>query len=724
MPICTTSSARTSSCGRFDAQAEPHYQRAHAGADGARPLAARPGAAPAVHAEEARPLRRRDAAGRGARCRTGDSPDFFFTLGDLLLDWAAHEPARGAELLPMIESSWLRALSIGERPELQDTVRGRGSFLAAHNLAVLYARLAATTRPSAGAHASGDARSQRLNGAGAAGAAGTPARRPASSARCHVLQPHYAAEPAELTPCRPLPCPSQPPVASWRHSRQRRAHSHFAGRPHARGARAVGSHARKAFEQAATCTRDPAYALAAAHALIKAGQAQHAVARLRGLRSEQPALALAYTLESHACSSSAGRERGRARAAGVAGTGPARPRSTTCRSPWRCSAATATRGDAGVPGGAGAEDRRRGRALPPGHVVQGTGHEGRGRRMRAHRAGAGPGQQRALGARPARLPGARGLPLGSRRGRTGAAARRRCSAAPQAQRSRPAPSRMRCWSTTRSSNSRWRATTRCTWPRARCAAAARAARARTTARLRVGYLSADFHQHATSQLMVQMLECHDRGASRSRCSRPAPTTAAPMRQRMRAAAEHFEDLHGQGFPQMAAAHPRARHRHPGRPQGRDLRHAAAGAGAAAGAAAGDLAGLSRHHRRALHRLPDRRPAWSRRSRTPRTSARRSPSCRMCYQPNDAGARCRSRQPRRLGRARGRAAAVRLPPVVQDLGRGVRQLVPLLQALPDAVLWLLQLEHQRAGRAHARRGARAASTPSGWCSRRCCRSTSI
>ena len=73
--------------------------------------------------------------------RWPDSPDFFFTLGDLLLDWAAAEPARGAELLPMIESSWLRALEIGERPELQDTVRGRGSFLAAHNLAVLHASL-------------------------------------------------------------------------------------------------------------------------------------------------------------------------------------------------------------------------------------------------------------------------------------------------------------------------------------------------------------------------------------------------------------------------------------------------------------------------------------------------------------------------------------------------------------------------------------------------------
>jgi tetratricopeptide (TPR) repeat protein len=68
----------------------------------------------------------------------GDSPDFCFALGDLLLDWAAHDASRGPELVPMIESAWQRAVAIGERPELPDTVHGRGSFLAAHNLAVLY----------------------------------------------------------------------------------------------------------------------------------------------------------------------------------------------------------------------------------------------------------------------------------------------------------------------------------------------------------------------------------------------------------------------------------------------------------------------------------------------------------------------------------------------------------------------------------------------------------
>ena len=69
------------------------------------------------------------------------SPDFFFTVGDVLLDFALAAPACAEALLPMIESSWLRALEIGEQPQLHDTVRGRGSFLAAHNLAALHESL-------------------------------------------------------------------------------------------------------------------------------------------------------------------------------------------------------------------------------------------------------------------------------------------------------------------------------------------------------------------------------------------------------------------------------------------------------------------------------------------------------------------------------------------------------------------------------------------------------
>ena len=67
----------------------------------------------------------------------GESPDFCFALGDLLLDWAAEQPALAGQLLPMIEQAWRRCLALGERPELSGAVAGRGSYLAAHNLALL-----------------------------------------------------------------------------------------------------------------------------------------------------------------------------------------------------------------------------------------------------------------------------------------------------------------------------------------------------------------------------------------------------------------------------------------------------------------------------------------------------------------------------------------------------------------------------------------------------------
>ncbi|HEY1231415.1 MAG TPA: glycosyltransferase family 2 protein, partial [Ramlibacter sp.] len=67
-----------------------------------------------------------------------NSPDYYFALGDLLLDWAACTPAAADELLPMVEASFLRCLEIGEQPGLDGSVTGRGSRLAAHNLAVLY----------------------------------------------------------------------------------------------------------------------------------------------------------------------------------------------------------------------------------------------------------------------------------------------------------------------------------------------------------------------------------------------------------------------------------------------------------------------------------------------------------------------------------------------------------------------------------------------------------
>ena len=123
------------------ATALPHYQRALAGADAA---------AAWRHDLVLRTMFTLKKLGRfeaglalaeAEMPRWQGSPDFFFTLGDLLLDCAASTPARAGELLPLIESSWLRALEIGEQPQLIDSVRGRGSYLPAQNLALMHESL-------------------------------------------------------------------------------------------------------------------------------------------------------------------------------------------------------------------------------------------------------------------------------------------------------------------------------------------------------------------------------------------------------------------------------------------------------------------------------------------------------------------------------------------------------------------------------------------------------
>ncbi len=74
---------------------------------------------------------------------------------------------------------------------------------------------------------------------------------------------------------------------------------------------------------------------------------------------------------------------------------------------------------------------------------------------------------------------------------------------------------------------------------------------RRAGRLRIGYLSADFHQHATSQLMAQMLECHDRETFEVTLFSSGPDDGSAMRQRMRVACERFVDLRGLNFVAMA-----------------------------------------------------------------------------------------------------------------------------------------------------------------------------
>lgn len=75
------------------------------------------------------------------------SPDFFFVVGNLALDRAIADPAQALDdWLPLAVTCWDRCLEIGEQPELEGSVQGRGSHLAQHNLDLVRSQLAALGR--------------------------------------------------------------------------------------------------------------------------------------------------------------------------------------------------------------------------------------------------------------------------------------------------------------------------------------------------------------------------------------------------------------------------------------------------------------------------------------------------------------------------------------------------------------------------------------------------
>jgi len=76
--------------------------------------------------------------------------------------------------------------------------------------------------------------------------------------------------------------------------------------------------------------------------------------------------------------------------------------------------------------------------------------------------------------------------------------------------------------------------------------------ARGTGRLRVGYVSADFREHATSHLLVEVLERHDRARLEVFAYSLAPDDGSALRRRVMAACEHFVDVAGMAVPDIAA----------------------------------------------------------------------------------------------------------------------------------------------------------------------------
>jgi predicted O-linked N-acetylglucosamine transferase (SPINDLY family) len=61
-------------------------------------------------------------------------------------------------------------------------------------------------------------------------------------------------------------------------------------------------------------------------------------------------------------------------------------------------------------------------------------------------------------------------------------------------------------------------------------------------RIRLGYLSGDFHQHATARLMAELFECHDRDRFEVFAYSYGPDDHSPMRARLAAAFDRFVDI--------------------------------------------------------------------------------------------------------------------------------------------------------------------------------------
>ena len=61
-------------------------------------------------------------------------------------------------------------------------------------------------------------------------------------------------------------------------------------------------------------------------------------------------------------------------------------------------------------------------------------------------------------------------------------------------------------------------------------------------RIRLGYLSGDFHQHATAQLMAELFECHDRDRFEVFAYSYGPEDDSPMRARLDRAFDRFVDI--------------------------------------------------------------------------------------------------------------------------------------------------------------------------------------
>lgn len=90
------------------------------------------------------------------------------------------------------------------------------------------------------------------------------------------------------------------------------------------------------------------------------------------------------------------------------------------------------------------------------------------------------------------------------------------------------------------------------WSAALAGAPLRARRPLSQGKLRVGYLSADFHTHATAFLAAGLFEQHDRSRFEIAAYSIGPDDASPMRERLKRAFDRFVDVRGATPEQVAS----------------------------------------------------------------------------------------------------------------------------------------------------------------------------
>ncbi len=71
------------------------------------------------------------------------------------------------------------------------------------------------------------------------------------------------------------------------------------------------------------------------------------------------------------------------------------------------------------------------------------------------------------------------------------------------------------------------------------------------AKIKLGYLSADLHEHATAYLMAEVFELHDRNRFETVAYSYGPDDGSAMRRRLTKAFDHFEDVHSVSSAEIA-----------------------------------------------------------------------------------------------------------------------------------------------------------------------------